>query len=145
MLCCERVTSILRHGFTLLTLFTDDVHKDREEYRYLLDISSFPQDHLLYSTENAKVIGKMKDAFSCKPLWKFGELLSEMYSFKKYDEVLPERTANVKSDLSPRTFISKCICECCSVFARTGCKESNVLKWRCALTTMKGRVQFGFC
>jgi hypothetical protein len=42
-------------------LFTDDVYRDMAEYIDLLDTSSYPRDHPLYSAVNAKVIGKMKD------------------------------------------------------------------------------------
>jgi hypothetical protein len=48
-------------------LITDDVYRDMLEYRNLLDTSNYPRDYPLYSIENMKVNGKMKDECSGKP------------------------------------------------------------------------------
>jgi hypothetical protein len=48
-------------------LVTDDVYKDKLEYRHLLDTSNYQRDRPLYSAENMIVIGKMKDECSVKP------------------------------------------------------------------------------
>jgi hypothetical protein len=52
-------------------LATDDVYRDMLEYRHLLDTSNYPRDHPLYSAENMKDIGKMKDECSGKPPLEF--------------------------------------------------------------------------
>jgi hypothetical protein len=67
-------------------LITDDVYRDMLEYRRLLDTSNYPRDHPLYSVENMKVIGKMKDECSGKPPLEFVGLLSKMYSLFMYDK-----------------------------------------------------------
>jgi hypothetical protein len=50
-------------------LFTNDVYRDMLDYRNLLDTSIYPRDHPLYSSENMKVIGKMKGECNGKPRW----------------------------------------------------------------------------
>jgi hypothetical protein len=52
-------------------VFTDDIYRDMLEYRQLLDTSAYPRDHSLYSGENMKVIGKMKDECNGKPPLEF--------------------------------------------------------------------------
>jgi hypothetical protein len=74
-------------------LITDDVYRDMMEYRHLLDTSNYPRDHPLYSVENMKVIGKMKDECSGKPPLEFVGLRSKMYSLLTYDKKLSKRTA----------------------------------------------------
>jgi hypothetical protein len=59
-------------------LFTDDVYRDMLEYRHLLDTNGYPREHPLYSTENAKVIGKMKDECNGKLPLEFVGLRSKM-------------------------------------------------------------------
>jgi hypothetical protein len=48
------------------------------EYHHLLDTSNYPRDHPLYSAENMKVIGKMKDECSGKPPLEFVGLRLKM-------------------------------------------------------------------
>jgi hypothetical protein len=72
---------------------TDDVYRDMLEYRHLLDTSNYPRDHPLYSAENMKVIGKMKDECGGKPPLEFVGLRSKMYSLLTYDKKLSKRTA----------------------------------------------------
>jgi hypothetical protein len=67
-------------------LITDNVYRDMMEYRHLLDTSNYPRDHPLYSAENMKVIGKMKDECSGKPPLEFVGLRSTMYSLLTYDK-----------------------------------------------------------
>ena len=74
-------------------VFTDDVYRDMLEYRHLLDTSAYPRDHILYSGDNMKVIGKMKDECNGKPPLEFVGLRSKMYSLLTYDEKMIKRTA----------------------------------------------------
>jgi hypothetical protein len=74
-------------------VFTDDVYRDMLEYRHLLDTSAYPRDHSLYSSENMKVIGKMKDECNGKPPLEFVGLRSKMYSLFTYDKSMLKRTA----------------------------------------------------
>jgi hypothetical protein len=74
-------------------IFADDLYRDMQEYRHLLDTSAYPQDHPLHSTKNAQVIGKMKDECNGKPPLEFVGLRSEMYSLLTYDKKLSKTTA----------------------------------------------------
>jgi hypothetical protein len=74
-------------------IFTDGLYPDMQEYRHLLDTSTYSQDHPLHSTKNAKVIGKMKDECNGKPPLEFVGLRSKMYCLLTYDEKLSKRTA----------------------------------------------------
>jgi hypothetical protein len=74
-------------------LFTNDVYRDMLDYRDLLDTSSYPRDHQLYSSDNMKVIGKIADKCNGKPPLEFVGLRSKMYSLLTYDENMAKRTA----------------------------------------------------
>jgi hypothetical protein len=52
-------------------LITNDVYRDMLEYSHLLDTSNYPRDHPMYSADNMKVIGKMKDECGGKPPLEF--------------------------------------------------------------------------
>lgn len=100
-------------------LFTDDVYRDMSEYVDLLDTSTYPRDHPLYSAVNAKVIGKMKDECNGKAPLEFVGLRSKMYSLLTYDDNLAKRTAkgikkryvakHLKHDMYLRTLREKTI------------------------------------
>jgi hypothetical protein len=74
-------------------LFNNDVYRDMLDYHALLDTSSYSRDHPLYSSDNMKVIDKIKDECNGKPPLEFVGLRSEMYSFLTYDEHMAKRTA----------------------------------------------------
>ena len=42
-------------------VFTKDLYKDMHKLRHHFDTSDYPTNHFLYSHENAKVLGKLKD------------------------------------------------------------------------------------
>jgi hypothetical protein len=60
---------------------TDDIYADMSKDKQLYDFSDYPKDHPLYSVENKKVIGKMKDESSSLIIEEFVGLRSKMYSF----------------------------------------------------------------
>jgi len=74
-------------------LFTVDVYRDMLQYQELLHTSGYPRDHPLYSTTNAKVIGKMKDECNGKSPVEFVGLRAKQYSLWTYDENMVKRTA----------------------------------------------------
>ena len=59
----------------------------------MLDTSGYPRDHPLYSAENMKVIGKMKDECNGQPSLEFVGLRAKMYSLLTYDQSMMKRTA----------------------------------------------------
>lgn len=67
---------------------TEDLYRDmlplRDEF---FDTSNYPSDHPLYSTANAKVVGKLKDECASKPAVEFVGLRSKMYSLLLVDDV----------------------------------------------------------
>ena len=52
----------------LLEIETDDVYKDMETNKNEYDTSDYPKDHPLFSNENKKVLGKMKDECAGTPI-----------------------------------------------------------------------------
>ncbi|KAK3099927.1 hypothetical protein FSP39_011908 [Pinctada imbricata] len=72
-------------------IHTEDIYADMKESQHLFDFSEYPKDHYLYSTENKKVIGKMKDECQGHIMKEFVGLKPKMYSFtfqKKIDETI---------------------------------------------------------
>ena len=59
---------------------TEDIYKDMLQDRHLSDTSDFDKDHFLYSCENKKVLGKMKDECASSIVNEFVGLRSKMYS-----------------------------------------------------------------
>ena len=59
---------------------TEDVYQDMIKDKYLFDTSEYDQEHPLYSTENKKILGEMKDDTHGIPIQEFAGLKSKMYS-----------------------------------------------------------------
>ena len=64
----------------LLDIETEDVYKDIEKNKSFYDISDYPKEHPLFSEENKKVLGKMKDECNGEPITEYVGLRSKMYS-----------------------------------------------------------------
>ena len=62
------------------SIYTEDVYQDMMKHQHLFDTSEYDPDHPLYSTENKKVLGKMKDETHGIPIQEFVGLKSKMYS-----------------------------------------------------------------
>ena len=61
---------------------TEDIYEDMKSMLDLLDTSEYHEDHMLHSTKNKKVIGKMKDELKGKIMKEFVGLRSKMYAYK---------------------------------------------------------------
>ena len=86
----------------LLEIKTEDVYKDMENLRdELYDTSDYPKDHPLHSQLNKKVIGKMKDKCSGKPISEVVCLRSKMYS------ILLEGDKNIKKAKGTTKVVTK--------------------------------------
>lgn len=59
---------------------TEDVYRDMLEDSNLFDTSDYPKDHTLYSDNNKKVLGKMKDELAGEVASEFIGLKPKMYS-----------------------------------------------------------------
>ena len=64
----------------LLEIQTEDVYKDMAECQGVYDMSDYPAGHFLHSTENKKVLGKMKDECAGRPIAEYVGLRPKMYS-----------------------------------------------------------------
>ena len=62
------------------------------KYKELLDLSNFRVSSKYFCKDNKKVVGKMKDEYSGKPILKFAGLKSKMYSI--LDESSDEKSTN---------------------------------------------------
>ncbi|XP_033729514.1 uncharacterized protein LOC117318662 [Pecten maximus] len=66
----------------IYTIETDNWYQDMIENLDLFDTSNFPKDNALYSTDNCKVLGKMKDECGGQVIEEFVGLKPKMYSVK---------------------------------------------------------------
>ncbi|MEW8689040.1 MAG: hypothetical protein AB2556_24740 [Candidatus Thiodiazotropha sp.] len=64
----------------LLEIETEDVYEDMPKHQDLYNTSDFPKGHLLHSTENKKVLGKMKDKSAGRSIAEYVGLQLKMYS-----------------------------------------------------------------
>ena len=60
---------------------TRDLYADMMEDLHLYDTSNFPKEHVLYSRENERKPGVMKDESPAKPIMEYVGLRSKMYAF----------------------------------------------------------------
>lgn len=59
---------------------TNDLYRDFESFKHEMDFSDYPPDHFLYSLENKKKIGTMKDEGNSKIFTHFVGLAPKLYS-----------------------------------------------------------------
>ena len=64
----------------LLEIQTEDVYQDMAKHADLYDTSDYPKDNPLHSTVNKKVLGKMKDKCTGRPIAEYVGLRPKMYS-----------------------------------------------------------------
>ena len=67
---------------------TADLENDRLEEIHKYDTSNYPQDHKLYSEENKKIIGKMKDETCGSQIEEFVGLKAKLYCLSTRAEVV---------------------------------------------------------
>ena len=88
-------------------LQTDDLYRDRIGSN-LFDTSNYPEDHMLFSNKNNKVLGKFKDEAKGIPIIEFTGLRAKMYSLK-YEESEEKKAKGIsKSESSNTLFFSVC-------------------------------------
>jgi hypothetical protein len=59
----------------------DDVYEIMSKNEQYFDLSNYPHNHPIYSTNNKKVLGKLKDENAGKPMTTFVGTRAKMYSF----------------------------------------------------------------
>lgn len=74
---------------------TEDLFNDMLEDQHKFDFSGYSHDHICYSTENKKVIGKMKDELNGVLMREFVGLRAKMYSLE-YDNKSMKKAKGVK-------------------------------------------------
>ncbi|XP_031549115.1 uncharacterized protein LOC116286691 [Actinia tenebrosa] len=95
----------------ILEVQTEDIYEDCLEDIDEYDTSGYPKEHFLYSAKNKKVIGKMKDEMSGKPIVEYVGLKPKMYSVLKLDGV--EKKAKgvkkyvVKKDITHESYLNR--------------------------------------
>ncbi|KAK3731226.1 hypothetical protein QZH41_004694 [Actinostola sp. cb2023] len=74
---------------------TEDIYEDMQQDHDLYDTSEYPRDHVLHSTVNKKVLGKMKDETHGLPIEEFVGLRPKMYSllFTENNKPIEKKTA----------------------------------------------------
>ena len=82
-------------------LRTDDLYKDMKDNQDLFDTSNYPKDHFLYSNQNKKVIGKMKDETSSIPIEEFVGLRAKLYCYRTKCSVA-KRAKGIKRNVIER-------------------------------------------
>jgi len=65
---------------------TEDIYRDMSRVLHMLDTAAYPKDHPLYSTVNAKKIGKFKDECDGLPPLHFVGLRPKLYSLLVTDD-----------------------------------------------------------
>ena len=94
----------------IYNICTEDIYKDMKEDSFRFDFSDYPQHHDLYSVVNKKVLGKMKDETSGKPIKEFVGLRAKMYSLVCHDNEELKRAkgiqkATLKNDIDHSNYL----------------------------------------
>ena len=66
----------------ILNIFSDDIYQDMKSIQKDLDTSEYPKEHLLFSNENKKVIGKFKDELHGELIKEIIFMKSKVYAYK---------------------------------------------------------------
>lgn len=88
---------------------TDDLYEDFKEIQDLLDTSDYPESHFLHSTENKKVVGKMKDELNGDIITEFVSLKPKMYAYSYIKN--GENKENKKAKGVKKSVIKNLTCE----------------------------------
>ena len=84
-------------------IVTKDIYKDMKKDKMLFDTSNYSKDHKLYSNENNKVIGKMKDETGGKPIVEFVGLRAKLYTYKTIDNIEEKKAKGIKKKVVEQT------------------------------------------
>ena len=87
----------------LLEIETEDVYEDMAKHQDLYDTSDFPKGHPLHSTENKKVLGKMKDECAGRSIAEYVGLRPKMYSILEASGKNIKKAKGVRKQLSRST------------------------------------------
>ena len=82
---------IIKHS-----LSNEELEQRLKEHQELFDLSNYPVDHCLYSKENKKVIGKMKNEVAGMEIKEFCGLRPISYAYGTTDEKTTKKAKGVK-------------------------------------------------
>ena len=82
---------IIKHN-----LSKEELEQRLKEHQELFDLSNYPIDHPLYSKENKKVIGKMKNEVAGTEIKEFCGLRPKSYAYITADEKPTKKAKGVK-------------------------------------------------
>src|SRR5215469_11550703 len=91
---------------------TPDVYDDMLKSADLYDTSDYPTEHRLYSSQNAKTIGKFKDECAGKPPIAFVGLCSKMYSILTSPEEHKFAAKGVKASYAKKVYRHQRFVDC---------------------------------
>ncbi|CAR98546.1 Protein CBG25579 [Caenorhabditis briggsae] len=81
---------------------TEDFYKDAEkdiDFQKYFDFSDYPKDHVLYSEENKKIVGKFKDELNGKIMTELLALKPKQYGFKTLDGEETKKSKGIKKNI----------------------------------------------
>ena len=105
----------------LLEIFTNDVYSDMKQNSMYYDTSDYPQVHELYSEENKKVLGKMKDECCGRLITEYVGLRPKMYSILEDSEKNIRKAKGVKRNVVQQELKHEMYLDCLQ--EQTQCKH----------------------
>ena len=82
---------IIKHN-----LSNEELEQKMKEHQELFDLSTYPTDHPLYSKENKKIIGKMKNEVAGTMIKEFCGLRPKCYAYRTTDNKVSKKSKGVK-------------------------------------------------
>ena len=116
---------------------TEDVYRDMMVDAHLFDTSDYPKDSPLYSSENAKVIGKFKDECNGKPPLEFIGLRSKMYSLQMTESSSKSTAKGVKRAFAKKHLMHAVYKDCLLNEKRTSASFFTIRSSNHNVSTMK--------
>lgn len=85
-------------GSFFYQIYTEDLYQDFADvnFKQHLDTSAYPEDHVLFSNDNKKELGKFKDELYGKLLEKCIGIASKLYTYKVYGGKIVKKAKGVK-------------------------------------------------
>ena len=67
----------------MVVAYKKNVYEDMKARSDLFDFSNYPREHICFSNDNKKVIGKMKDELAGAPMIEFVGLRAKLYAYRQ--------------------------------------------------------------
>ena len=119
-------------------IFTNDLYRDMQMSHHLFDTSNYPPDHFLFSNENKKIPGKMKDETESVPISRFIGLKSKMYMID-YNNTVKKVGKGVKKSVLQKQVTSDDYLHCLNERQRFSFSMTNIRSFDHSLFTIEQR------